>query len=97
MKYVKDNSECYNIAIQGINRTNNSNYQEVCIYPESEFILCNWYWSMAYICVIDPSEDKFIFPKFIKTVFKSGESRIDSKVSHMFQKVYELFDGFVQQ
>ena len=52
---------------------------------------------MAYTSIIDTSDAKFIFPKFYKTVFKSGESTIDSKVSHMFRKVYERFYGIVQK
>ena len=85
MGNVQDNKRCYNVAIQGINRSNTSTYTEVCIYPDIKFILYNWYWYMEYTCAIDPSEDNFIFPEFSKTFFKSGESRIDFKVSRCFE------------
>ena len=52
---------------------------------------------MEYTCAIEPSEEKFIFPEFAKTVFKSGYYIIDSKVSHMMQKVYERFYCIVLQ
>ena len=52
---------------------------------------------MSYTCAIDPYDEKFIFPEFAKTDFKSGESRIDSKVSHMFRKVYKRFYIIVQK
>ena len=52
---------------------------------------------MAYTCAIDPSDNKFIFPELAKTFFKSGESIIDSKVSHMLRKIYEHFYGIVQK
>ena len=51
---------------------------------------------MAYTFVIDPSDDKFINPKFSKTVFDTGEAKIDTKVSKMFQNVYGHFYGVVQ-
>ena len=91
MENVKDNNGCYDVAMQGIGRTNTITYQEVCIYPERGFFLYDWYWSMAYTCIIDPSNREYIPPEFAKTVFKSGESRTDSRVSHMFQKVYSHF------
>ena len=97
MNTFQDNNEFYNIAIQVIDRANNSAYQELYIYPGREFIIYDWYWSMAYTCVIDPSDDNFIFSEFAKTVFKSGEYRIDSRISQMFWKVYEHFYGLVQQ
>ena len=37
------------------------------------------------------------FPKFAKDVFKSEESKIDSRVSFMFRKIYEHFYELVQQ
>ena len=84
MESVKDKSGCYNVVIQVINRAKTITYQEICIYPGIEFILYDWYWYMAYTCAIDPSDDKFVFPEFAKTDFKSGYSRTDSRVSHMF-------------
>ena len=66
-------------------------YQEVCIYPEKECFLCDWYWSMAYTCIKDTSNEEYIFPEFNKTVCNIGESRIDSRVSIMFRKIYEHF------
>ena len=83
--------------MQGIDRANTSTYQEICIYLEREFIIYYWYWPMAYTCDIDPSDYNFIFPEFAKTVFNSEESIIDSKVSHMFRKVYEDFYGIVHK
>ena len=97
MDNVKDNNGCYNAAIQGINRAKTSTYQEIFIYHEREFIIYNWYWYMAYTCTIDPYDDKFIFLYFSKNVFNSRESIIDSKVSHMFWKVYERFYGVVKK
>ena len=38
MKNVKDNNGCYDVAMQGIEITNTRTYQEVCIYPEREFL-----------------------------------------------------------
>ena len=86
---IKDNNGCYDVKMQGIERTNTRTYQEVCIYPDREFFLYNWYWSIAYTCIIASSNKDYVFPEFVKTFFKSGESRIDSRVSHMFQKFYE--------
>ena len=97
MKNFKDNKGCWNVAIQGINRSKTSTYQELCIYPKREFIIYDWYWYMEYTCAIEPSEEKFIFPEFVKTVFKSGYYIINSKVSHMMQKVYERFYCIVLQ
>ena len=97
MKNVKYNNGPYNVAMQGIGRAKTRTYQEVCIYPEIEFILYDWCCTMEYTCTIDPSDDNFIFPEFAKTFFNSGESTIDSEVSHMFQKFYENFYGIVQQ
>ena len=47
MKNVKDNNGTYNVAMQGIERSKTRTYQEVCIYPEREFIIYGWYWPMA--------------------------------------------------
>ena len=41
---------------------------------------------MAYTCIIDTSNEENILPEFEKTVCKIGESRIDSRVSLLFQK-----------
>ena len=72
MENVKDNNGCYDVAMQGIERTKTRTYQEVCIYPKREFIIYDWYWSMAYTCTIDLSDDKFILPEFANLFFKSG-------------------------
>ena len=93
---VKDNNGCYDVAMQVIDRTNTRTYKGVCIYPEREFFLYNCYWYMAYTCIIDPSNEEYILPEFAKTVFKSEESRIDSRVSLLFRKVYEHFYKQVQ-
>ena len=95
MDKVQDNNGCYNVTIQGIDRANTSTFQELCIFLYREFNLYDWYWYMAYTCAIDPFDDNFIFPEFVKTVFKISEYIIDSKLSHMFQKVYEHFYGIV--
>ena len=50
---------------------------------------------MAYTFAIDSSDDKFIFPEFDKTVFKNDEPRIDSNISHMFQKFHKRFHVIV--
>ena len=52
---------------------------------------------MAYTCVVDPSDVKFVLLEFYKTVFKIGEANIDIKVYQMFQNVYERFYGIVQK
>ena len=97
MENFKDNNRFYNVVMQGIDIAKTSTFQEVCIYPDRDYITYNWYWSMEYTCTIDPSDNKFILPEFAETVFKIGESRIDSKVSHMFRKVYDHFYWIVQQ
>ena len=97
MDDFQDYNVYYNIVIQGINRSNTSTYQELYIYPKREFIIYYWYWYMAYTCAIDCSDVKFVFPELAKTVFKSGEAVIDSKVSQMFWEVYERFYGIVKQ
>ena len=94
---VKDNNRCYNVAVQGIDRDKTSTYQELCIYPGREFILYDWYWSMAYPCTIDSSDDKFIFPEFTKNIFKTGGPRTDSNFFHMFRKIYVCFYGNIWQ
>ena len=97
MQNVTDNNGSYDVARQGIDRTKTGKYQELCIYPERECFLYDWYWSMAYTCIMDTSDNEYIFPKFAKVVFKSGESKIDSRVSFMFRKIYEHFYELVQQ
>ena len=52
---------------------------------------------MAYACVFENTEDKYVFPEFVNTAFKAGESKIDSKSSQMFQIVYERFYEIVLQ
>ena len=39
MENIKDNNGCYNVAIQVIDRDKTIIYQELCIYPDREFIL----------------------------------------------------------
>ena len=51
---------------------------------------------MAYTCVVERTNKKLIFPEFSRTVFKTDEARIDSKVSQMFRKIYErLYANFI--
>ena len=97
MENITDNNNTYTVAKQGIERTKTGKYQELCIYPERENFLFDWYWSMAYLCIMDTTDKEFIFPKFAKVVFKKGESTIDSKVSKLFKIIYEHFYQLVQQ
>ena len=97
MQKITDNNGYYDVARQGIDRTKTGKYQELCIYPEKECFLYDWYWYMAYTCIMDTSDDEYIFPEFANVVFKSGESKIDSRVSFMFRKIYEHFYELVQQ
>ena len=46
---------------------------------------------MVYACVIDNTEEKYIFLEFGNNVFKSVESNIDSKASQMFPIFHEKF------
>ena len=52
---------------------------------------------MAYVCVLDNIDEKYIFPEFSNTIFKAGESNIYYKASQMFRVVYEIFYKIVQQ
>ena len=52
---------------------------------------------MDYVCVLDNTDKKYMFTEFENTVFKAGESSIDSKASQMFRIVYEIFCEIVQQ
>ena len=97
MENVNDNNGSYDVAMQGIEKTKTRTYQELCIYPEKECFLYDWYWSMAYTCIMDTSNNEYIFPEFARTVCKSGESRIDSRVSTIFRKIHEHFYKLVQQ
>ena len=38
MENVKDDNGCYDVAMQGIEITKTRTYQEVCIYPDRDFI-----------------------------------------------------------
>ena len=80
IKTVKDNNIEYCVAVQ-----------DICIYPEREYILYEWYWPMAYACVLDNTDEKYIFPEFYNTAFKAGESKIYSKELQMFRIFYEIF------
>ena len=91
METIKDNNGEYFFAVQGIDRTKTDNFQEICSYPEREYILYYWYWSMTHTCVLENTEEKYIFPDFENTIFKAGESKIDSKASQMFRIVYGIF------
>ena len=72
MEKVKDNNGCYDVEMQGIERTKTRTYQEVCIYPGREFSLYDWYWSMEYICIIYFSNEEYIFPEFAKLFSRVG-------------------------
>ena len=43
---------------------------------------------MAYTFAMDPTDDNYVFPNFSNMVFKSGEAKIDSRVSRIFRKFY---------
>ena len=79
METVRDNTREYCVTVKGIDRTKTGTFQEICIYPKREYIIYDWYWSMMYMCVLENTDDKYILLEFSNTVFKSGESKIDSK------------------
>ena len=97
MKSAQDNNVIFNVALQAIDHSKTSTYQELFIYPDREFIIYGWYWPMAYTCVMDPTNVKYIVTRFYSTVFKSSEAKIDSKVSHMFRKTYKRFYAIFQK
>ena len=74
---------------QGIYRSKTSIYQDICIYPEKEFIIYNCYWSIAYTCGVEPTNGQYILPKFSNAVFNSVESKVEFNISHKFRKVYQ--------
>ena len=51
---------------------------------------------MAYTCVMDLNDDKYIFSEFTDMVFKAGEKNIDSEASNIFQKFYKKLYAIVQ-
>ena len=71
METVKYNNRDYCVAVQGFDNKN-STYQDICIYLEREYILYEWYCSMAYLCVLNNTEEKYVFLEFVNTVFKDG-------------------------
>ena len=60
MKPVHDNSGQYCVVVQGIDQTTGSNCKKIYIYSKKEYILYAWYWSMAYLCVLDNTYGKYI-------------------------------------
>ena len=60
METFCDNYRSYSVAVQGIERSTTSNFQDICIYPEGKFILYCWYWSMSCNCVTDPTYDNYV-------------------------------------
>ena len=46
---------------------------------------------MEYTCAMGFFNGKYISPEFSNAVFKSSETKIDSKVSQMFKKIYKCF------
>ena len=72
METVKDNNGEYCVAVQGIDQTKPGTFQEICIYPEREYILYDCYWSMSYACVLENTEEKYTSPEFANTVLKAG-------------------------
>ena len=96
MENVKDNNGHYYLEMQGIEIKKTRTYQEVCIYPEREFFLYNWYWSMACTCIIDPSNKEYIFPEFAKTLSRVGSPELIPGSPSCFKKIYEHFYKLVQ-
>ena len=88
METVHYNNEQYCVAVQGIFRKN-STLQELYIYSYREYIIYDWYWSMAYLCVLNNKDGKYILPGFSGTIFKAGKSNIYSKAYQIFRNVYE--------
>ena len=72
MENVKYNSGRYNVAIQGIDRANTSTYKELCIYPDREFIIYDWYWYMVYTCDMDLLVISLSSPSFPKLFLRAG-------------------------
>ena len=89
MENIQDNNISYSVAVQLIDQSKTSTYQELCIYPEIYFILCDWYRSMAYTCVMDRTNKNFVFPEFYGTLLESGESRMYYKVPQILREVYK--------
>ena len=96
MNTVRVNNDIYYLVVQVIGRSKTSFYQELCIYPWIELIIYDFYFSMAYTCVMDPNNVNNIFHKFSKPIFKSDESKIYSKLSQVFIKVYKRVYDIVQ-
>ena len=72
---AQDNNGKYSVALQVIDRSKIITYQELCVYPEKEFILYIWYWSMAYNCVMDRTNGNLfnqVFQHIIKV--RSGQN-----------------------
>ena len=42
------------------------------------------------------SYEKYVFPEFVNMSFKAGDANVDSKVSHIFLKVFNVFYDIVQ-
>ena len=61
MESFKENNGEYFVAFQGIEQTKTSTFQDICIYLEREYMLYDWYWSMAYLCVLDNTEEQYRF------------------------------------
>ena len=58
MENAHNNNVSYYVLVQRINRSKTSTYQELCIYPDREFIIYDRYWSMAYTCANGPYQRK---------------------------------------
>ena len=52
METVHDNNRQHCVEFQEIGQAKTSPFQELCIYPEREYRLYEWYRSMAYLCVL---------------------------------------------
>ena len=91
MEKVNDNNGSYDVDMQGIDRTKTRTYQEVCIYPEKEYFLYDWYWSMAYTCIIDTSNKEYIFPEFAKLFARVGIPELIPGSPLCFKKYMNIF------
>ena len=70
MEIIQENNGSYSIEVQGLERSKEVNYQELCIYLERKLVPYDWYWSISYTYAMYRTNEKFLFPKFYRTVFK---------------------------
>ena len=59
-------------------------------------MIYNQYWYISYTYAMEPNDDSYILSKFSSMVLKPVDSKIDSKASRMFRKVYGHLYEIVQ-